>query len=197
MSRVVVAFCLALTGGMAVAQSEAPPRWGGMGLMRADTDHDGTVTRAEYLAQVDARFARMDTNGNGRLDPDELPPGFGQPGFGQPGPGQRGPGQRGPGPWGGDGPRGDAPPPSSPNAAVQPPPPPSPARPMVGATRDQFRQLAMARFDRIDTNHDGRIDQNELPSRRGSRPGFGPAPDAGPDAGPGMGSDRRGPPMGE
>lgn len=37
-----------------------------------DTNHDGVVSRAEYQAQVDARFDRFDSNHDGRVDADEI-----------------------------------------------------------------------------------------------------------------------------
>lgn len=39
----------------------------------ADTDLDGRVTKAEFLAAADRRFKRLDRTGDGRLTPDELP----------------------------------------------------------------------------------------------------------------------------
>lgn len=48
-------------------------RGGGMGgLMRADTNGDGMISREEAKAQADARFAAMDTNHDGVLTADEL-----------------------------------------------------------------------------------------------------------------------------
>ena len=44
---------------------------GGMGLMRADTNGDGMVSRAEAAAQAAARFDKMDTNKDGTLSADE------------------------------------------------------------------------------------------------------------------------------
>ena len=40
-------------------------------LSRYDTNHDGTITRAEMEAGLKADFAAVDTNHDGRLDPDE------------------------------------------------------------------------------------------------------------------------------
>lgn len=163
-------------------------------IRRADTNGDGVITRAEYIAAVDARFARMDRNGDGVLTPDEMPR---RGGYG------RGPGGV-PGPNGGYVPSGYADAgEAAPNGQNPPPPPPNgtspgatgmpPATPAGGPgapggpgspdgpamTRDQYRAMAMRRFDRWDANHDGRIDQAELaaigqggPGRRG-----GGAPD--------------------
>lgn len=44
---------------------------GGMGMMRADTNGDGAISRAEATAQANARFDRMDTNKDGTLTADE------------------------------------------------------------------------------------------------------------------------------
>lgn len=39
---------------------------------RADSDHDGRLTRAEFQADADAFFKRLDTNGDGRIDGFEI-----------------------------------------------------------------------------------------------------------------------------
>ncbi len=44
---------------------------GGMGMMRADTDRDDMISRAEATAQANARFDRMDTNKDGTITADE------------------------------------------------------------------------------------------------------------------------------
>ncbi|MGN6520821.1 MAG: hypothetical protein ACTHK2_15480 [Dokdonella sp.] len=41
-------------------------------LDQVDADHDGVVSRAEYRAWIDARFDRLDANGDGRVDADEI-----------------------------------------------------------------------------------------------------------------------------
>ncbi len=105
-----------------------PGRGGGMGMMRmADANGDGVVTRDEWVAATDARFARMDRNGDGVLDESERPGRRGLP----PGADGAGPPPGGPGPGG-------------------------------KITREQFRQQAMRRFDRLDSNHDGKVDGNEM-----------------------------------
>ncbi len=55
----------------AAAAQDAPPP-GGRGMMRADADGDGTITRAEFVAQATQRFDRMDVNRDGKLDKTEL-----------------------------------------------------------------------------------------------------------------------------
>lgn len=44
---------------------------GGMGMMRADTNGDGMISKAEATAQANARFDRMDTNKDGTITADE------------------------------------------------------------------------------------------------------------------------------
>jgi hypothetical protein len=59
----------------APAAKPAPPERGGRapsGLMRYDTNKDGVVDRAEWKAGQEARFKRLDTNGDGKLTQDEL-----------------------------------------------------------------------------------------------------------------------------
>jgi hypothetical protein len=42
------------------------------GVMRYDTNKDGAVDRAEWTAAQEARFKRLDANGDGKLTQDEL-----------------------------------------------------------------------------------------------------------------------------
>lgn len=51
---------LVLAGGVAVAQT-------GGGKLRGDADGNGVLTRAEVTAQADARFAKRDKDGDGRI----------------------------------------------------------------------------------------------------------------------------------
>jgi hypothetical protein len=44
-------------------------------LARVDSDGDGRVNRAEYRAWMGRGFRAMDVNGDGVLQPQELPPG--------------------------------------------------------------------------------------------------------------------------
>ncbi|HYX01558.1 MAG TPA: EF-hand domain-containing protein [Reyranella sp.] len=52
----------------AARSSSALPR----GLMRYDTNKDGVVDRAEWKAGQEARFKRLDINGDGKLSQEEL-----------------------------------------------------------------------------------------------------------------------------
>ncbi|MDF7773815.1 hypothetical protein P1X14_01025, partial [Sphingomonas sp. AOB5] len=54
------------------AQDAPAPRGGGI-LLRADTNKDGIVTRAEMIADAEARFAKRDTNKDGKIGADERP----------------------------------------------------------------------------------------------------------------------------
>ena len=164
MRNVLIAIAMASTaiGGAAFAQTDAPPagrmpppRGGGMGgmggMMAADTNHDGIITRDEAIAAADRRFDAMDANHDGKITPDEMMAYRDQMMARR----------------GGD------------NAP--PPPPPGGAKHMPGMgrradpngdgviTRDEYRARALQRFDRMDANHDGRIDRTEMANLREMR----------------------------
>jgi hypothetical protein len=42
---------------------------------KADTNNDGIITKAEFLADVDARFATLDANKDGKISKEERPGG--------------------------------------------------------------------------------------------------------------------------
>jgi len=77
----VAAFAGTMTGAAAFAGQAAPAdqaapggpggRGGGM-MMRADTNGDGKISRAEFAATSEQRFARMDKNSDGAITADEL-----------------------------------------------------------------------------------------------------------------------------
>jgi len=73
---VLAALVLALGSGAALAAEEgSKPEGGRPGghMAKADTDGDGAVSKAEFLAVAEQRFASMDKNGDGKLTPDERP----------------------------------------------------------------------------------------------------------------------------
>jgi len=58
-----------------LAQAQDAPRTPRDYLQRMDTDGDGRVSRTEYIAYMARGFDRMDSDGNGVLEGDELPSG--------------------------------------------------------------------------------------------------------------------------
>lgn len=125
------------------ATPPAPPPPAGGGWLHADSNGDGVVTRAEVVAEAEARFAAMDSNKDGKVTPEEREAARAAMRGGRGG-GRGGFGMRG----GGDG----------------------------VLTREEAVQRAGARFDRIDTNHDGKLDAAELAAARPMRGSPAPAP---------------------
>lgn len=72
------AFAGSMTGAAALAGQAAPADQGTPGgrgagmMMRADTNSDGKISRAEFAAMSEQRFTRMDKNGDGEVTADEL-----------------------------------------------------------------------------------------------------------------------------
>ena len=58
----------AITSAASSAQTPTPPR----PPMRQDANHDGVATRAEAIAQADARFVQIDTDRDGRVTGGEM-----------------------------------------------------------------------------------------------------------------------------
>jgi hypothetical protein len=56
---------------LAFAQADAPHGRMGRGGPMADLDKDGNLTRAELTQALTARFAKMDTNGDGKVTKEE------------------------------------------------------------------------------------------------------------------------------
>jgi hypothetical protein len=151
MKKLLLAAALAGTtmAGLAYAQT-APeaPRPAGRGMARADGDGDGRVSKAEYIARADERFAKQDKNGDGQLSADEMAP------------------------------RREMAAPTPPAGADNAPPPPPAAGMRSRmlerldtnhdgmVSRDEYRTQVAERFDRLDANHDGFLDQAEMTAMR-------------------------------
>lgn len=97
-------------------------------LAKADANNDGSITKAEFLADVDARFAKLDANKDGKIAKEE------RPGGGE----GRGGRMMGRADTNGDG----------------------------AISLDEQRAQAIRRFERIDANNDGKIDQAERDAAR-------------------------------
>lgn len=145
---------LAGAAGLAVAQNnDAPPPPGHQRLFEADANNDGVVTRAEFDAAREARFAQQDANNDGQLTREEMREGRGR--------GEHG-GRHGGRGWGRGG--------GMHLAGAD-------ANNDGNITRDEFLARPIQMFDRLDANHDGVIAQTERPQRgergaRGERPDF-------------------------
>ena len=72
MRAYALAFGFAL---MAAVAAQDVPRTPQDYLQRMDSDGDGRVSRSEYIAHMGRSFDRIDSDGNGVLEGDELPPG--------------------------------------------------------------------------------------------------------------------------
>ncbi|MDT8757826.1 EF-hand domain-containing protein [Sphingomonas psychrotolerans] len=129
MKKIFAAALLATTllAGSATAAPQDRPMRGDM-LAKADANGDGIVTKAEFLADVDARFAKHDANKDGKISKDE------RPGHGE---GRGGRMMH----------RID----TDNDGAI---------------SLDEQRAAAARRFDRLDANSDGKVDQAERDASR-------------------------------
>lgn len=131
-----------MLGGAALAQTTMappppPPPVHGGGMMRADADHDGVITRAEMIANAEARFAAMDADKDGKVSAAERDAARDAMQARRRG-------------GGGYGMRGD------PDGDV-------------ALTRAVVVDRAGKRFDRLDTNRDGKLDAAERAAARPKR----------------------------
>lgn len=138
---------------LAFAQTTPPPP---PGAANPAYDRDRVVTREEAVARADRMFDAIDTNHDGKITPDEM----------------RAARERR------HDKMGETAPPMGANN-VPPPPPSDGDRHGMGMgmgkrggdpnrviTREEWRQKAMERFDRVDLNHDGRITPDERKAAR-------------------------------
>jgi hypothetical protein len=150
---IAAALCATLlaTGGAIAAQQMPQPRDQDAprppmrdGMLHADADKDGVVTRAELLADVDARFGKVDANHDGKITPEERTAVFEAMRAKMAERRHDGPGPGGPG---GRAMRADA----NGDGIV---------------TIEEQRAQAEKMFDYVDRNHDGRVDQAERDQAR-------------------------------
>ncbi len=135
---------IAGAAGFAMAQDSAQPQRQ-FGIFQSDSNSDGVVTRQEFDAGRDARFASLDANNDGQLTRDEMRAGRGDRGHR----GHRRGGMH-----------------SMRNAD---------ANNDGNITREEFLARPNQMFDRLDANNDGVISADERPQRgergeRGERP---------------------------
>ncbi len=135
-------------------------------MKELDTDDDGQISKDE-LAQLSEKFAILDENEDGMLDPHELmgpPPEemFGDGQFNRPRDGFRGPGPQGRGrpPGGPQGERG----PQGPEGRPGKPGPDGP-----GGRRPEGKPNPEDMLKRFDTNQDGKLSQDEAPEKMKER----------------------------
>ena len=174
MRKTILTLALAASGFAAAATAQTdpaapppPPGPRGGAMMRADADHDGIVTRADAIAEADQRFATMDTDHDGKLTAAERTAArdrmraamMARRGDAAPPPGADGTPPTG-GTGGGWGRRAD---------------------PDGDGTigRADYEASALRRFDRMDADHDGRVDQAEIAARAGMRRGDAAPPPPG------------------
>lgn len=80
MRKTILALALIASAASAMAQTPPPPppppggpmRGPDGGMMAADADRDGVITREEAITQAAERFDRMDANRDGRIDRAEI-----------------------------------------------------------------------------------------------------------------------------
>ncbi len=152
----LIAAALASTaiGGIAYAMDITPPA--PTRTLRGDTNNDGKISRAEYVAGATARFAALDVNKDGNLTGDELR--TGRKGHGMHRMGGRFDGARGQDMErrGGAG-RGMARVDTDGDGRI---------------SRAEHMAQSAQRFQRMDTNGDGVVDKTELAAMRGGGRGL-------------------------
>ena len=72
LTAVGAAFAADPPGDGTAPSADARAQWRQHFFDRIDTNHDGVVSRAEYQAWVDSRFAKLDTSGNGIVTAQEI-----------------------------------------------------------------------------------------------------------------------------
>jgi hypothetical protein len=62
----------ALTSTAAIAEHHEGGNYKGKMMERVDTDGDGQVSKAEFMAKHEEMFTKMDTNSDGFVSPEEM-----------------------------------------------------------------------------------------------------------------------------
>jgi Ca2+-binding EF-hand superfamily protein len=62
---------VAMTSGAVLADNHGDHKKGKM-MERVDTDGDGMISKAEFMAKHESKFMEMDVNGDGSLSKDEM-----------------------------------------------------------------------------------------------------------------------------
>lgn len=196
MAGAAMAATFAAGGWLMAAPGDA--RGNGRGMLAADANQDGKISRAEMQAQAATRFAEMDVNKDGTLtqaDRDaqraaKQAERFAAADANKDGmlslaefSAMRAPGaerRRGSGPEAG---------PRGPKGGRYGGRDGMPGGALGGSmTKAQFEAASMARFDRMDSNKDGTLDNSELAAARQMRRDRGGRGRAGPGSGPSGGS---------
>ena len=175
-----VALLGAAVTGAACAQTAAPdqPAQQPRPMRYGDTDGDGVVTRAEFLADAAKRFDAMDANKDGKLTAEERKAAHAKMRADRPhGPGMMGDHDMGPGgPGGGDKASGPGTPPAPGGAGPRGPGGGGGgmlARLDTNGDGKVTRAEYGAPFDRLDANKDGFIDATERAALPQGGPGGG------------------------
>jgi len=122
---------------------------------RLGASHDGSLSRAEWMANAEAQFARMDLDHDGFITADELSD--------YRAPFRPRPPRHKPGGFSGDGgppPRGGAP--AHKNTSIADPVMSADTNLDFQVSRDEFRQQAASLFDQLDHDQSGRLELAEV-----------------------------------
>jgi Ca2+-binding EF-hand superfamily protein len=78
-SHIARLFCVALMSAAWLGHAQDFPQTPREYLRLMDSNGDGRISEAEYVAYMSRSFSRMDSNGDGVLESGELPGGHGRP----------------------------------------------------------------------------------------------------------------------